>query len=194
MEIFKEFLLENMVAVIGVVLVVLTVGPYLLTQRIRTKKVESKIAEAKKFGLHEPVSIHPVVDKSKCIGSGACIRACPGEVPHLHPEGDRIVICDLCGGEPECAKVCVEAGYGALYKGTRTSSKNYDLYAIKPEEITKNLVVNLYGEKGEELYNYFVRELRSQNIKVETGRFRAMMDVELVNDGPVTFILESNKS
>jgi Fe-S-cluster-containing dehydrogenase component len=93
-----------------------------------------------------------IVDDEKCISCGACIRACPGEVPHLHPEGNYVVICDLCGGDPECAKVCTAAGYGALSIGTRTSSKNYDLYAIKPEEITKNLVVNLYGEKGEELY------------------------------------------
>lgn len=46
-------------------------------------------------------------------------------------------------------------------------------------------------QKGEELYKYFINKLRSQKIKVETGQFRAMMDVELVNDGPVTFILES---
>jgi D-aminoacyl-tRNA deacylase len=46
-------------------------------------------------------------------------------------------------------------------------------------------------QKGEELYNYFVHRLRGQNIKVETGQFRAMMSVGLVNDGPVTFILES---
>jgi len=46
-------------------------------------------------------------------------------------------------------------------------------------------------EQGEELYNYFVQALRSRNKKVETGRFRAMMEISLVNDGPVTFILES---
>lgn len=45
--------------------------------------------------------------------------------------------------------------------------------------------------KGEKLYNHFVQELRGQNLKVETGQFRAMMDVALTNDGPVTFILES---
>jgi len=93
-----------------------------------------------------------IVDEEKCVSCGACIQACPGEVPHLHPEGGRVVICDLCGGDPKCAKVCVEAGYGALSVGTRTSSKNFDLYAIKPEDLTRNLVVNLYGEKGEELY------------------------------------------
>lgn len=46
-------------------------------------------------------------------------------------------------------------------------------------------------QKGEELYNLFVEQLKAKNFKVETGRFRAMMDVALVNDGPVTFILDS---
>jgi len=45
--------------------------------------------------------------------------------------------------------------------------------------------------KGEELYNHFVEQLRKTNLKVETGRFRAMMDVSLTNDGPVTFIIDS---
>ena len=45
--------------------------------------------------------------------------------------------------------------------------------------------------KGEELYNYFVTQLRQANCPVETGQFRAMMEVSLVNDGPVTFVLES---
>ncbi len=44
---------------------------------------------------------------------------------------------------------------------------------------------------AEELYERFVQRLREQNFKVATGEFRAMMDVSLVNDGPVTFILES---
>ncbi len=47
--------------------------------------------------------------------------------------------------------------------------------------------------KGEELYTYFVAALRGKNKKVETGQFQAMMDVKLVNDGPVTFILDSIK-
>lgn len=46
-------------------------------------------------------------------------------------------------------------------------------------------------EKGERLYNYFVEELKKTDLNVQTGQFRAMMDVHLVNDGPVTFILES---
>jgi len=40
------------------------------------------------------------------------------------------------------------------------------------------------------LYESFVERLRSKGLKVETGEFGAMMDVELVNDGPVTLWLE----
>jgi Fe-S-cluster-containing dehydrogenase component len=90
------------------------------------------------------------VDEEKCTACGLCIDACPGKIPHLHPNRKYVAICDLCGGEPECAKICKRAGYMALFKGTRTPSINYDLYAKNPEEITNNLVINLYGEKGEE--------------------------------------------
>jgi len=92
-----------------------------------------------------------IVDNEKCIACGKCIEACPGKVPHLHPNRKHILICDLCGGDPECAKICEKARFLALIKSTRTPSLNYDLYAKNPEEITANLVVNLYGEKGEEL-------------------------------------------
>jgi D-tyrosyl-tRNA(Tyr) deacylase len=44
---------------------------------------------------------------------------------------------------------------------------------------------------AEALYEHFLASLRSYDVAVEAGRFRAMMQVELVNDGPVTFILES---
>lgn len=46
-------------------------------------------------------------------------------------------------------------------------------------------------ETAEELYEYFVGHAREWGISVATGQFRAMMDVALVNDGPVTLILES---
>ncbi|MCZ6787550.1 MAG: D-aminoacyl-tRNA deacylase [Planctomycetota bacterium] len=44
-------------------------------------------------------------------------------------------------------------------------------------------------EKAERLYERFCESLRSASVPVETGRFAAMMDVELVNDGPVTIVL-----
>ncbi|MDP2322400.1 MAG: D-aminoacyl-tRNA deacylase [Gammaproteobacteria bacterium] len=46
-------------------------------------------------------------------------------------------------------------------------------------------------EAANRLYEYFVERVRAHGIRAQTGRFGAMMQVEPVNDGPVTFILES---
>ncbi|WP_367307287.1 D-aminoacyl-tRNA deacylase [Alicyclobacillus acidocaldarius] len=48
-------------------------------------------------------------------------------------------------------------------------------------------------EVAERLYEAFNDALRAQGLQVETGRFRAMMQVELVNDGPVTILLDSKR-
>jgi D-aminoacyl-tRNA deacylase len=44
-----------------------------------------------------------------------------------------------------------------------------------------------------ELYQHFVSKIREVGIRCETGRFQAMMQVELVNDGPVTILLDSKR-
>ena len=49
-------------------------------------------------------------------------------------------------------------------------------------------------EKANPLYQAFVAELRGQGLPVETGQFQAHMDVSLVNDGPVTLLLDSQKA
>jgi len=46
-------------------------------------------------------------------------------------------------------------------------------------------------EKANQFYEIFVEKIRGRGIKVQTGIFRAMMDVSLINDGPVTLIVES---
>ena len=48
-------------------------------------------------------------------------------------------------------------------------------------------------EEAERLYDHFVERLRPSGLEVATGVFRAMMDVALVNQGPVTILLDSRK-
>lgn len=67
-----------------------------------------------------------------------------------------------------------------LYGDTRRGRRPSFIDAAVPEEANR-------------LYEFFVAEARKRVAKVETGRFQAMMDVELVNDGPVTIILDSEK-
>ena len=45
-------------------------------------------------------------------------------------------------------------------------------------------------DEAEKLYEYFVQRLRRAGLRVETGQFKARMEVTLTNDGPVTFIVE----
>jgi len=91
-----------------------------------------------------------LVDDEKCNACGACIEACPGRVPHLHPAKKTILICDLCDGRPQCTKVCQEGNWDALQKMTRSSWQLYKVHARTPEEITRELVRGLYGEFGKE--------------------------------------------
>lgn len=68
-----------------------------------------------------------------------------------------------------------------LYGDTRRGRRPSYIDAARPEEANR-------------LYEYFVSQSRTHIQNVETGVFQAMMDVELVNDGPVTIILDSEKT
>jgi len=96
-----------------------------------------------------------LVDKEKCNSCGLCIRKCPGNIPFLHPSDKKAVICDLCDGDPQCAKVCQEAKFNALWVVTEPKtgwgSINKKLFAQTPEDLTEDVAINLYGEKAEEL-------------------------------------------
>lgn len=48
-------------------------------------------------------------------------------------------------------------------------------------------------ERALELYQYFVTQIRERGLRCETGQFQAMMSVSLVNQGPVTILLDSSK-
>jgi len=66
--------------------------------------------------------------------------------------------------------------YGDVRKGRRPSFDD----AARPEE-------------ARELYETLVRELQAAHVPVSTGEFQAMMQVELVNDGPVTVLVDSRR-
>jgi D-aminoacyl-tRNA deacylase len=66
--------------------------------------------------------------------------------------------------------------YGDVRRGKRPSFDS----AAKPDQARK-------------LYEYFVERVRAAGLRCETGRFQEMMQVELVNDGPVTILIDSEK-
>ena len=87
-----------------------------------------------------------LVDGEKCTACGACIEACPGRVPHVHPAEEGVVICDLCGGDPLCVKVCQEGGWGALSLVPREKRTEYGVFPRTPEDLTREVITKLYSE------------------------------------------------
>jgi D-tyrosyl-tRNA(Tyr) deacylase len=68
-----------------------------------------------------------------------------------------------------------------LYGDTRRGRRPSYINAARPDEANR-------------LYEYLVSQASKQITNIQTGVFQAMMDVELVNDGPVTIILDSEKT
>ncbi|WP_284637955.1 D-aminoacyl-tRNA deacylase [Paenibacillus silviterrae] len=75
--------------------------------------------------------------------------------------------------------------------GQILSVSQFTLYGDTRKGKRPNFMAAARPEQAEPLYERFNELLRDQGFQVETGRFGAMMDVSLVNDGPVTLILES---
>jgi D-tyrosyl-tRNA(Tyr) deacylase len=80
----------------------------------------------------------------------------------------------LLDGKKEVLVISQFTLYGSTKKGRRPDF----VEAAKPDH-------------AEKLYNYFVEKMRERGLKTETGEFGAMMDISLVNSGPVTFMIES---
>ena len=66
----------------------------------------------------------------------------------------------------------------------------FTLYGDASKGRRPSFVAAARPEHAERLYEWFTGLLRAQGLRVETGEFGAMMDVELVNDGPVTLWIE----
>jgi D-tyrosyl-tRNA(Tyr) deacylase len=75
--------------------------------------------------------------------------------------------------------------------GQILSVSQFTLYGDCRKGRRPNFMAAARPEQAEQLYDTFNETLRSMGLVVATGRFGAMMDVELVNSGPVTLILES---
>jgi D-tyrosyl-tRNA(Tyr) deacylase len=91
------------------------------------------------------------------------------------PEGKMNLSVDEIGGA--VLAVSQFTLFGDVRRGKRPS-----FIAAAPPELARRL------------YEYFVERIRAHGLRCETGIFQAMMKVSLVNDGPVTILLDSEKS
>lgn len=76
--------------------------------------------------------------------------------------------------------------------GDILSISQFTLYANTKKGRRPSFIEAARPEQAEPLWKFFNEKLEEEGLNVETGVFGAMMDVELVNDGPVTIIVDSN--
>jgi thioredoxin reductase (NADPH) len=92
---------------LAIILCVVVVVIYLRKKSRASRLVEEKVKKAKEEGLHEPVSLHPVVDPNRCIQTGACITACPEhDILGIINGKATIVNASRCIGHGACFHAC----------------------------------------------------------------------------------------
>jgi thioredoxin reductase (NADPH) len=120
------------------------------TLQIRTNKKSSTrgaavLKEAVESGLTEPPSLHPVIDTSICIGSGACARACPEKALGVIKGKGVLINPSHCIGHGACAPSCP---VGAIKLVFGTAKRGVEIPYVTPEFETNVEGIFIAGELG----------------------------------------------
>jgi thioredoxin reductase (NADPH) len=103
-----EILLEKiLIYSFALILAVTLVFIYLRKKDKASRIVEEKIKKAKEAGIHEPVSLHPYIDETRCIQTGACIAAChEHDILGIRNGKATIINASRCVGHGACFHAC----------------------------------------------------------------------------------------
>lgn len=182
-----EVILENIIAYAFVFLLFISIiGFYLWRNSRQSKKTKEKIKKAKELGFFEPVSLHPVVNLDMCIGSGACITACPekdilGIVNgQAHP-----INASRCVGHGACFEACP---VHAITLCIGTEKRGVDIPHVSPEFETNVPGIFIAGELGGMGLIKNAVEQGRQAVEVITtrnkGKINAEYDLIIIGAGP----------
>ena len=139
---------QEQILIYGITLgfLLLAILVYIRKLRRGSGIVDNKIRMAKEEGLFEPVSLHPFVDPDSCIGSGACILACPEKDILGFRNGRATVInASRCVGHGACFHACPTQAISLLIG---TEQRGVDLPHVDPLFETNVKGIYIAGEIG----------------------------------------------
>lgn len=142
-----EELIENLIAYAIVFFIAFVIIFYHL-RKIKRQSYQNyaKLKKAKETGLHEPVSLHPVINPDICIGSGACIIACPEkDILGLINGKANTINASRCVGHGACFHACPVQAI-TLCIGTET--RGVELPHVSQEFETNIQGIYIAGELG----------------------------------------------
>lgn len=131
---------------IYVVPLVFALAVYVVRHRRRERDNIARLAQAREAGLIEPASLHPLIDPLRCLGSNACVRACPeGDVLGLIRGRAEIIHATHCIGHGACRAACP---HGAITLVFGTAKRGVDIPLLSPTFETNVRGIFIAGELG----------------------------------------------
>ena len=130
---------------IAVVLTVVATLPVLLRLKRKERATEEAHLEALRYGLHEPVSLHPVVDPEGCIGTSSCVTVCPEGVLGIRHGQAVAVTAARCIGHGLCERACPMDAIQLVFG---TEKRGVDLPRVKGNFETNVPGLYVVGELG----------------------------------------------
>jgi len=154
-----------------------------IVRRVRRNAAHAKeLAEAEKAGLVEPVSLHPVVDPSRCVGSGACVNVCPESALGIIDGKARLTNPTVCIGHGACAAACPVTAITLVFGSER---RGVDIPRVNPNFETNVPGIFIAGELGGMGLIRKAAEQGKQAIETIAARKSgAPLDVVIIGAGP----------
>ncbi len=149
----------------------------------------AKKAEAAEAGLLEPASLHPIIDPSKCVGCGACVRVCPeGDILGLINGKAELVEPSHCIGHGACKDSCPRDAITLVFG---TEKRGVDIPDVGPDFQTNVPGIFIAGELGGMglIRNAIEQGRQAIDSVRKLGRRRSSnaCDVIIVGAGPAGF-------
>ena len=118
---------------------------YLMRQRRIHRANAAEFRDAVENGLNEPPSLHPVVDLTRCMGSGACAKACPEEALGVINGKAVLVNAAACIGHGACRAACPVEAISLVFG---TEKRGVDIPNVSPDFETNVRGIYVAGELG----------------------------------------------
>ena len=162
---------------------------YVVLRRRAEARSRATKEAATEAGLLEPASLHPKIDPVKCLGCGACVRACPeGDILGMINGKAELIEPTHCIGHGACREACP---YGAITLVFGTEQRGVDIPHVRPDFQTNVPGIFIAGELGGMGLIRNAIEQGSQAIdsvrKLAGRRPSNAYDVIIVGAGPAGF-------
>jgi thioredoxin reductase/NAD-dependent dihydropyrimidine dehydrogenase PreA subunit len=168
-------------------LYILPLAAIVLLYMVRRRRAESRyrqaLAEAVDAGLTEPVSLHPVVDPARCVGSAGCADACPEQALGIIGGKAQLINPAVCIGHGACAATCPVSAIVLVFG---TERRGVDIPLVKPNFETNVPGIFIAGELGGMGLIRKAAEQGRQAIQsiAKRPKSNAPLDVVIVGAGP----------